>query len=77
MDKIEATYVYLKGQFSGSSDGKLSDETSPECSLNQDLVKLTDMIKKHKGKEPDYEMVLLLSFCTYMYVVLSLETLGQ
>ena len=75
MDKIEATYVYLKDNSSGSNDRKLSDETSPECCLNQDLVKLIDMIKKHKGAEPDYEMVLLLSFCTYL--VLFLETLGQ
>lgn len=39
------------------SYGKLCMKTLSESCLNQDLVKLIEMIKNHKGEEPDYEMV--------------------
>ena len=60
VDKIEATYTYLKEHSSGNSDSKLFDEIPPDCCLNQDLVKLTDGIKQHKEKKLDYEMVITL-----------------
>lgn len=57
MDKIEATYSYLQEQSSSCSYGKLCMKTLSESCLNQDLVKLIEMIKNHKGEEPDYEML--------------------
>lgn len=64
MDKIEATYTFLKEEQSGSNDTKLNDEMSPDCCLNQDLVRLAERIKLRKGGKPDYEMVLtLFPFC--------------
>ncbi|XP_078367298.1 UPF0489 protein C5orf22-like [Oculina patagonica] len=57
VDKIEATYTYLQEQSSGSNDAKLNDDTSPDCCLNQDLVKLAERIELCKGEKPDYEML--------------------
>lgn len=58
VDKIEATYAYLQGNSSGSNDTMLNEEISPNCCLNQDLLKLTERIKLHKEEKLDYETVM-------------------
>ena len=79
MEKIEATYSYLQHQSSPGSEEKLCIETSPKCCLNQDLVKLIEMIKSHKREEPNYEMVLLLSMykINVLLIIVWLESQGS
>ena len=79
VEKIEATYSYLQHQSSPGSEEKLCIETSPECCLNQDLVKLIEIIKSHKREEPDYEMVLLLSMykINVLLIIVWLESQGS
>ena len=67
VDKIEATYTYLKEHSSGSNDSKLVDENPPDCCLNQDLIKLTDGIKQHKEENLDYEMVIVHSMLLALF----------
>lgn len=54
MEKIEATYEYLRELSSGTT-GSISAPSH----LNQDLINLTDKVKAQQGGEIDYEMVML------------------